>query len=775
MPYVGQPVRRSEDRRLLTGRGRFVADIAPPGTLPMAVVRSPHAHARVLGVSLEAARSLSGAAAAAAARDLGPAGAMIPLTFGHPGLVRELNGHPLAAEVVRYVGEPVAAVVASCRAVAEDAAELVRVDYRPLPAAADLESAAAPGAPLVHPEADGNVAGTMRQVVGDPASAFAAAPHRVKLTLRIDRGSGQPMETRGVLAVPEPGGGLTVWATTQAPHRFRGFLSRLLALPEDRLRVVVPDVGGAFGLKGNFYPEDLLVPWFALRLGRPVTWIEDRRENFLATTQERLQVHRVEAAVDDGGRVLALRDEFLHDMGAYAPYGLTLPQNAMNHSVGPYAIRHLDLRFTAVYTHRVPTAAYRGAGRPEGAYVAERVMDAVADELGIDRVEVRERNLIRPGQHPFDTGLAASGRGPIIYESGDYPRCLREAVEALDYAGVRRQQARLRAEGRHLGVAVVNYVEATGTLPYEGATVRVDAAGNVVVATGAAPQGQGHQTVLAQICADRLGVPIERVSVRTGDTAAIPFGIGTFGSRTAIMAGNATAAAAGQVRSKALRVAARLLEAADEDLEWLGDGVGVRGAPQRRASLAQLAQAAARAAVGDEPPGLEATAYWQASQASFASGSHAAVVEVDPATGEVRLLRYVVVHDVGRAINPLLVDGQVHGGVAQGLGGALYERLACDPQGQPLTATFMDYLLPTAMEVPRLEVHEVVGEAPLNPLGVKGAGEGGAIPVYALVAAAVEDALKPSGIRVTDLPLTPDELWRRLAAAPAGDANDREE
>lgn len=762
MRYVGARLPRLEDARLLTGQGQFVDDIRLPGALEAAVLRSPYAHARIGRVDAAAARALPGVLAVYTAADLGDLARPFPILQPHPGLTAAVNQGPLAGSAVRYVGEPIALVVAEDRYVAEDAAEQIEVEYEPLPAVVDVEAALAPGAPQVHAAAPGNVSGAYRQGVGDVDAAFARAAHVFRQRLRIQRGSAQPMETRGVAARPADGG-LTVWSSTQRPYRLRTILADFLGLPPERIRAVAPDVGGAFGAKGNFYPEELLVPLAAWRLGRPVRWVEDRREHFVATVQERTQLFDVAVATAADGRLLGLKVAFLHDLGAYAPYGFVLAQNAANHMIGPYRIPAVSIAWQGVYTHLTPTAAYRGAGRPQGVFVIERTLDLVARELGLDPAEVRRRNLVAPGELPYDTGIV-SGRGRLVYDSGDYPACQATALAKLDYAGWREEQVRLRAQGRRVGIGIANYIEVSTTQPYEGARVRVTPTGEIWVGTGAGSQGQGHRTALAQICADVLGVDTAEIAFADGDTDLLEKGIGTFGSRTAILVGNAVRVAAAEVRERALALAARLLEAAAADLEWLGTAVAVRGVPARRLTLAELAAAAA-----GEGALLDVTHYYSTAGMHVANGTHAAVVEVHPDTGFVTFLRYVVMHDCGIVINPLLVDGQVYGGLAQSLGGALYERLVYDEAGQLLTGTMMDYLLPTATEIPEVDLHHMETASPHNPLGFKGAGEGGALPPYAVIAAAVEDAV---GMPVRELPLTPVQVRAWVQAAIQREAED---
>jgi len=540
----------------------------------------------------------------------------------------------------------------------------------------------------------------------------------------------------------------------------------MLKLSERQVRVVAPFIGGGFGPKiMMFYPEEVLLPWLAIRLERPVKWIEDRAEHFLATTQERSQIHDAEIALAGDGRILGIRDEFLHDSGAYDPYGLTVPLNSQCTLLGPYVVPAYDSRFTAVFTTLPIVSPYRGAGRQHGVFVIERLLDIAARQLGLDRSEIRRRNLISPDAFPYDNHIIYQDFASLHYDSGDYRAVLDKALDAIGYrAFIAEEQPQLRAEGRRVGIGVVFYVEGTGIGPYEGARVQVQGSGRVLLATGIGTQGQGHFTSFAQIVADQIGVAVADIDVVTGDTDQFYWGVGTFASRGAVVAGNATHAAAKQVRAKILRTAAEHFECSEADL-LLADGhVAIIGVPERNIALGALAALAnpLRGAVqpGTEP-GLEATAYFGPAKGATAAGAHAMIVEIDPATMELRILKYVVVHDCGTVINPLIVAGQVQGGVAQGIGNAFYERLVFDEDGQLINGTLADYLLPTAVEVPRIEILHHVTPSPYNELGVKGVGEAGAIPVGALFAQAIEDALElpTRGIDILEIPLDPSHLW----------------
>ncbi len=769
--YVGAPVPRNEDPSLLTGRGLFVDDVHLPAMAHAAVLRSPHAHARIRRVDAGRARTAPGVVAVLTHPDLGALGGPLPRLIPHPALLHHKTQSALAGDTVRFVGEPVAFVVAESRYLAEDACDLIEVEYDPLPVAASLEAAAAPDAPRVHADMDSNVCAHYTQRVGNVEQAFAMASHRVRERFRIDRGAACPLETRGVVAAWDARARrLDVWDSTQAPIPIRNGLAAMFGLAEQNVRVVAPDVGGGFGSKVMmFYPEEILVPLAAMRLGRPVKWIEDRREHFVATNQEREQIHDAEIALDAEGRILGVRTVFLYDAGAYIPYGIIVPIVASTTLPGPYRIPNYHCEFRAVFTNKTTVSPYRGAGRPHGVFVMERLLDRAARELGLDRADVRRRNFIQPDEFPYEVGLIYQDNAPLRYDSGNYPACFERALDRIGYAGWPAAQAAARARGRWLGCGIACYVEGTGIGPYEGARVTVEPSGRVFIATGVGTQGQGHMTSLAQIAADVLGVPPQNITVHTGDTALFGWGTGTFASRAATVAGNAVALAAQAVAAKARLVAASLLEAPPEEIE-LGEGTAfVRGVPGRSVTLGELARAAnpLRFTMPKEweGPGLEAARYFAPSQGAFSNGVHACIVAVDVETGLLRVERYVVVHDCGRVINPVILDGQIQGGVAQGLGGAFWEKLAYDDEAQPLSTTFMDYLLPTAVEVPPLEIEHVETPSPLNSLGVKGAGEAGVIPVPAVIVQAVEDALAPLGIHITEAPLSPSRLRQLIVEA----------
>jgi aerobic carbon-monoxide dehydrogenase large subunit len=764
----GARVRRREDARLVTGRGRYVADATHPGLLHVAVHRSPHAHARIVRVDPAAARRRPGVVHVLVPADVAALG-RLPLLVPHASLVAPACPEILPQQIVSYAGQPVALVVAESAAEAQDALESLRVEYEPLPAVASLEDALSADGPRVHPA--GNVASRFTQRVGDAAGELARAPVVLRERFHLHRGAGMAMETRAIAARWDGDlGQITVWSTTQAPQILRRLLARYLAIPEHAVRVVTQDIGGGFGPKAIVYAEDILVPFLTRTLGRPVRFVETRREHLLAVTQERDQWHDVEIGLTREGRILAVRDTFAHDCGAFVSWGVIVPILTSVTVPGPYRVPSYEVTLTAVYTNRVPVTPVRGAGRPQAVFVMERMLDLAAERLGIDRIALRMRNLIQPDEFPYDVGLTSRDNGPRRYDSGNYPECLRRVAEAVGAADFPAERERARAAGRAIGLGVALFVEDTGLGPYEGIRVRVDPLGRVFVFSGTSSQGQAHETTLAQVVADGLSVPIEQITVVPGDTAGIPYGVGTFASRVGVLASTSAAHAAAEVRKKALAVAADHLEAAPEDL-MLEDGrITVRGTPGRSLALGDVAAIATAprpgyALPGAMDPGLEASGYVHVPQSTYSNGAHAAIVEVEPETGAVRILKYVAVDDCGTMINPLVVEGQIHGGIAHGIGNALSEEIVYDGAGQLVTGTLMDYALPRAADVPPLAVHHVVTPSPLNPLGVKGAGEGGTLPAPAAIANAVADALRPLRVAVTEMPLTRERLWRRIRAA----------
>lgn len=770
----GARVARLEDPALLTGRGRFVDDIKVPGTLHACFMRSPYAHARLGAVETAAAREMPGVVAVLTAADLPPGmrDQRMPMLVPNASIAALRTQRCLAVGEVCYVGEPIAVVIAESRYQAEDAAAMVTGDFAVLPAASDLRAAVAAGAPVAHADLPSNVASTFRMTYGDVDAAFASAPHVFSESLWQHRGGGMAMETRAVLAQADPLSGLlSVWSATQTPHIARRMLADLLGRELETIRVVAPDVGGGFGPKAIFYPEEAVIAASALILGRPVKWVEDRREHFCCATQERDQFWDVEVAMNRDGKILAVRGTLLHDTGAYVPWGIIMPYIAAATMPGPYVVPSYRLDVTVALTNKVATTPVRGAGRPQAVFAMERLMDRAARELGIDAAELRFRNMIRPEQMPYSVGLTFRDGKPLVYDSGDYPKAQRAALDLASYAEFRARQAAAREEGRYIGIGIGNYVEGTGLGPFEGVTVRVLPSGKVAVATGATNQGQGTRTTLSQIVADRVGCRLDDVVITTGDTGAIAQGVGAFASRQAVNAGSSAALAGDEVRTKIVRLAAHVLGLGEDEVD-VEDGQAIARTGNRPSlSLGELARLAQGMPGFSFAPGLgaglEHTAYFTPPQASYCSGTHVVEVEVDPMLGAVKIVNYAVAHDSGTIINPLVVDGQVQGGVAHGIGNALLEWMKYDENGQPLTITFADYLLPMATDVPTCRITHIESPTPLNPLGVKGAGEGGTIPAAAAIVAAVEDALSCFGVHFVETPLTPERIVETLRVAGA--------
>ncbi|MDQ1669674.1 MAG: aerobic carbon-monoxide dehydrogenase large subunit [Actinomycetota bacterium] len=789
----GEPVLRVEDVKLVTGRGHYLDDLGHDA-LAAAFVRSPHAHARVLDIDVTAALDVDGLVAIYTYEDLVASGGAVadrlPLLIPHPALHAPRTGYPLARDEVNHVGEPVVMVVARDRYVAEDAAERIMVTYDFLPPVVGVAAARAADR-CVHADVPDNVAAHLKQEVGDVDAAMAAAPHTLELDLSIERSASMPMEGKGVLARWDAAeGSMRVYSSTQTSTSVRAAVAARLGLPLSKVHCIAPMVGGGFGVKiMHPWPEEVLVPWAARELDREVKWVEDRREHFVSSAHERGQLQTVQVGFDDEGRLLALDVRFWHDNGAYTPYGIIVPIITSTQLLGPYKPGAYRVEFWSLYTNTVIVTPYRGAGRPQACFAMERTMDAIAESLGIDRAEVRARNFITPAEMPYDHQLTFQDGRPLIYDSGDFPASLDKLKKLVGWEQTLAEVEAARAEGRRIGVGIACYVEGTGVGPYEGAHVVVESSGKVKVATGLTTQGQGHFTVFAQIAADELGVPLADVEVVTGDTRRFGYAVGTFASRAAVMSGNAVALASRKVRAKALRIAGDALEADPGDLEIVDGVVRVKGSPAASIPLATVAvlsnplryafdeasKAATQFAVGDtsgppvredDEPGLEGTDYYSPMGATFANGMHVAVVETDPDTAEIAVLRYCVVHDCGPLINPMIVEGQVHGGVAQGVGGALYERMVYDENGQLLNASFMDFLMPYASEVPHIEIDHLETPSPLNPLGIKGAGEAGVIPSAAVFAAAIEDA---EGFPITRMPISPSELFELRRRHVAGE------
>ena len=772
--HFGARVARLEDPALLTGRGRFVDDIQIPGALHACFVRAPHAHAKIRSVDISAARAMAGVHAVLTADDLPPrmATGQIPMLVPNPSIRTPRTQLALARHEVCYVGQTIAVVIAANRYLAEDAAAAVAIDFEVLPAVSDYRDAAISGATCAHSDLASNIAAVVPMAYGDVEAAFARAAHVFEEELSLHRGGAMTLEGRAVLASYDPGSDvLTVWSATQTPHLCRGTLADLLERDLESIRVIAPHVGGGFGTKAPFYAEEAVIAAAAMKLRRPVTWQEDRREHFLSATQERDQHWKVAIAVDAVGKILGLRGTMLHDNGAFLPWGIIAPYIAATTFPGPYVVPAYALEVTVVLTNRVPTTVVRGAGRPQAVFAMERLMDRTARELKIDPAELRARNMITPEQMPYSVGLLFRDGKPLVYASGDFPKSQRRALALSNYGSFRARQSNARAEGRYLGIGIGNYVEGTGLGPFEGVTVRVLPNGKVAVATGATSQGQGTCTTLSQIVADRVGCRLEDIVMTAGDTSAISQGVGAFASRQAINAGSSALMAGEHVRSQIVVLAARVLGVAESDIDVEDGRATGRGGNKPSLTLGELARLAQGmpgfSFAAGQAPGLEHTAYFTPQQASYCNGTHVAEVEVDPFTGGVKLLAYTVAHDSGNIINPLIVDGQVQGGVAHGIGNALFEWMKYDADAQPLTTSFQDYLLPAAPDVPGCRIEHVETPNPLNPLGVKGAGEGGTIPAPAAIISAIEDALSPFGVRFARMPLPPDQIVDALRKAGA--------
>jgi CO/xanthine dehydrogenase Mo-binding subunit len=764
--FVGQRIPRLEDRRLLRGSGRFVDDVDLPGQLWMRVVRSPAAHARLTSVATAAARAASGVRAVLTGRDVARV-EPIPLRIDFGIDVAAYLQPVLARERVRYVGEPVAAVLADDPYAAEDGAELVELELEELPVVLDARTGVT-DAPTLRDDAPNEVA-VLRKGHGDVEAAFAAAEHVVSAELSVGRHTGSPLETRGLVVDYDAGRGrMTVWGATLVTHYHRRVLSRLLGLPLERIHMRTTDSGGSFGVRGDFFPEDFLVAYLAYTTGRPVKWIEDRAEHLVATNHAREQTHRIEGAFDGEGRLLGLRDEIWHDKGAYIrPTGVVVAELTLGLLPGPYRLPAYEGIVHVATTNKTPIGPYRAPGRYQGSFARERLLDLAAERLGLDPLELRRRNLLTSAELPYEPGHLVAGE-PFLLDSGDFAGLLEKAVAAAGFDGWREEAARLREAGRAAGTGIGYWIDKSGLGTYETAGVDVDPSGSVRVLTGGSSTGQGIETVLAQIAADELGVDPSRIDVLYGDSDLVPDGVGSWSSRSTVIGGSAVRAAAQATVEKARRVASELLETSPDDLVLADGRIHVAGATERGLDLAEIAAACdtLAAARRGEEPGLGARTVYVDERMNYPYGVNLVQVEVDPDTGGVAVRRCFVATECGRAVNPMLVEGQTAGGVAQGLGGALLEQLAYDDSGQPRAATFADYLLPTAAEVPPIDVLLLEdAPTPTNPLGLKGLGESGIVGMGAAVANAVADALG-SADAVAALPLTPERV-RQSATTPA--------
>ena len=781
-PFVGRSLPRREDRRLLTGRGQFVADLDLPHMLHAAFVRSPLAHARIRSVDLSRAGAAPGVALVMSGADL--ARLLPPVPDTQVSLPRKwmnqirhnfINPQQplLAHDKVRHVGEAVAVVLAESRHAAEDAGLLVTLDLEPLPAVVDPEAALALGAPIIHDRFASNLIGAFTIGKGNADTALAGAPHRLSRRFHHHRYGALPMECRGVVAEHDRRtDSVTIWSSTQVVHWVRREAASVLRLPEARVRCVALDVGGGFGVKGHVYPEDLLIPFLARRCSRPVQWIEDRREHLICSCHSRDQTHDVEIGFDNDGRILALRDDFIVDCGAWNPIGVGVVYNTAVHLTGPYKIDNLAISARVAATNKVPNAPYRGAGRPEAALAMERAVDLVAGALGLEPAEVRLRNMIGPDEMPYHMGIPYRDGEPIVYDSGDYKAALRDAVDGIGgIAAFRERQRAAREAGRYIGLGIGCYVEGTGVGPFESATVRIDPSGKVYVSSGACPQGQGMETIFAQVVADAWSVDPADVVTTFADTSAIAIGFGTIASRSTVTLSAAIAGASERLRTKVFAIGANLLECAASDLELRRGGVGILGVPGAEVSLAAVAQAARPGWDNGRPQGLEAgleeTYYYEPPTVTWTYAVHVALVEVDIELGRVSLDKYVVAHDCGVVDNPMLVEGQIVGGAAQGIGGGLLEEFSYDADGQLLAGSLADYIMPTACEIPSMALIHRHSPSPLNPLGVKGVGEGGAIAPPVAIANAVADALAPFKAEFNRLPLKPERISEAIMKAGA--------
>ncbi len=770
-PAIGANVGRIEDRPLLLGKGRFVDDIALPDVLHVAFVRSAHGHAAIRSLEVEAARALPGVVAVLTLDDLMPVltSGRLPRGAAKEGGSADLaTPYLLAKGEAAFAGEAIVMVVAESRYIAEDAVALVDVDYDILPTVADCRSGIDKGPP-VRRELSTNVYGRFDVGYGDVDKAFRDAPHVFREELWQHRGGGHPLEGRGLLVEHgHAGGAITVWASTQMPHDLLQVLRDLLDMDERLLRVVVPDVGGGFGPKYCIYPEEVAVVAAARLLGRSLKWIEDRREHFISAIQERDQYWSLEIAVEADGVIRGLRGDLVYDLGAYALKEVNLPYNAVTSLSGPYIIPAFAMNVIIAYTNKVPVSSVRGAGYPEAAFAMERLMDLIARRLNLDRAELRSRNLIPADKMPYLKPLKARSGAGIAYDTGDYPACQAEVLAAAGWQDFPSRQSAARAKGRYIGIGIANAVKGTGRGPFESAIVRVAPSGRISVSTGAAAMGQGICTALAQICADQLGARPEDITVIAGDTSMVPLGLGGFASRQLVTAGSSVLLASRAVAAKAKKLAGHMLEVSEEDLELSDGAVRLVGVPQKAVTLGRLARILRGAAGGSFPadiePGLDASVNYRTDALTYANACHVAEVEVDIETAGVKVLRYVAMQDSGKLINPQIVDGQIHGGIAHGISNAILEWMGYDENCQPITTNFAEYLLPTVMELPTFETIYRESPTPANPLGAKGVGELGTIPAAAAVISAIEDALTPFGVTISHTPILPHKLFELILA-----------
>jgi len=769
--FIGSRVQRTEDHLLLKGQGQYVDDLKLNGVLYSAFLRSPHAHAKILSINIERALELPGVHKIYLHQDL-PESAKkrLPILVPNPAIKNLMMQEVLVSEEVCCVGDSIAFVIADSRYIAEDACALIDVEYEILPVVADCKSALAEGAPSFYSKIPHNLAAEVKVSFGTVEEAFQKAKHVTRELFWNNRGSAHPMETRAYAAEYHAvSGQLTVWASGQTPHLEKKNLIDILEWDPEKIRIIHNDVGGGFGPKAIFYPEEAMVAIAACDMQRPIKWIEDRREHFYTATQERDQWWDIELALDEGAKILGMKIHMTHDNGAYLPWGIITPYIGVTTTPGPYIIPAIDVHLQVVYTNKNATSPVRGAGRPQAVFAMERILDKAALELGLDRAEIRRRNFIQPEQMPYNNGFIYRDGKPMVYDSGDYPKCQAIALEKIAYDQFPQRQALAKEQGRCIGIGIANFVEGTGLGPFEGATVRIQQNGRVTILTSASSQGQGHKTTFMQICADQLNVPLSLIDVVASDTNAISMGIGTFASRVTVNAGSSVFMAAKVVAKKVIGLAAFLMNHSVDDVELIDGYVISKKDASIKKSFAELARVSQGMPGFSFPEGitngLESTEYFSPAQSTYCNGTAAVELELDRDTCQIKILKYVMAHDSGNLINPLIVDGQVQGSVAHGIGNATLEDMQYDVQGQPITTNFGEYLLPMATDVPKVEMEHLCSPSPLNPLGVKGAGEGGTIPAAAAIVAAIENAISDPRIFLTQAPMTPPRLFEIMNKA----------
>lgn len=770
MSQFGRRQLRMEDDNLLVGAGRFVDDIVIPGMLHVVLVRSSMASAELRKVDVSAAKNALGVVAVFVASDLPDCAKILP--DGHPSALMKFHRGPqvLANTCVRYVGEPIAAIVATDAYLAEDAADLVEIDYEPRAAVVDPRAAIKSDSPLVHEDISLNIGTRIPVAKGDVARAFATAPVIVRRQVEVHRGAGNAMETRGIVAHWNNGlNRLMVWNVSQVPFVHRTVIAEALGLSEISVQVLNGDVGGGFGFKGLLYSEDVLIPFIAKTLNRPVKWIEDRREHLIASYHERSQFHELEMALENDGTIIGVRGHFVHDHGAYSPWGPTVPLLTAVNIPGPYKMGHYSVEAIVVYTNCVPVAPIRGAGRPQAVYAMERLLDAAALKLCMDPVKLRQKNLIQAHEYPYDVGFVSRDGTRRIYDSGNPPALLDKALSIIDYDAQREKQIQLRHEGRYIGIGVACVVEESGLGPYEEIIIDMELNGKVTVKMGTPSQGQGQRTAFAQIVADQLAIPFEDINVLTGDTDNVKYSIGTFASRAGIVTGSAVFNGAQELRQRLIKFGATILQTDENELFLDGGSVRVKSDPTKSVSYTEIVSMSVGhsgrpLSLREFGPGMSARSSFSPATNVYPTGCHAAVVEVDIRTGKVKILHYAAVEDFGNLLNPLIVDGQVLGGIAHGIGNTFLERVKYDDAGQILTGTFADYLLPTTLDMPKIDIAYISTPCPLNPLGMKGAGQGGTIPPPAVLSSAVEDALRPFDVLLNHVPFSESEILALIQA-----------